>query len=743
MLFDIILPLAIADVYTYNIPSEIQYPQIGMRVLVPLGKKSIIGIIYRQHEGELPASVKVRDVLQIVDETPIITAEQLKLWEWLSSYYMCTLGEVMAAALPSEIIDDNYSAATTQYIQLAPAYLAKEAQEQLFGELKRAKKQEQLVRDFLRLAQNYQVERRVLLEQSGVSGAILRILIDKGIFLEEERPISRLRQYTGETQKPHALDSQQSRAIREIRESWQEKNVTLLHGVTSSGKTEVYIHLIEEVLKQGKQVLYLVPEIALTTQLTDRLQAVFGDKLVVYHSKFSNAERVEIYHEVKGERREAKGRVILGARSAIFLPFSDLGLIIVDEEHEPSYKQQDPAPRYHARSAAIMMAHWYGAKVLLGTATPSIESYHNALSGKYGLVEMTERFQGLQLPQITMIDLQRQYHRKEMYGHFADPLVYRIREELAKGKQVILFQNRRGYAPFLQCPSCGEVPKCPNCDVSMTYHKANRTLVCHCCGHSTSAPNHCPKCKTEYRTQGFGTERLEEEIQGLFPEARVLRMDLDSTRKKDAYQTIIDRFAKHEVDILIGTQMVTKGLHFNDVSLVAVLQADSLLNQPDFRSYEHAFQMLEQVSGRAGRTGSQGEVMIQTFDPKNSLYQHLIQHDYQGLYAEQIAERKVFGFPPYHRMIMLTLKHRDMQRLTAVSDMLQQRLQQAFGTRVSGVILPSIARTQNMYVRQIRLTIEANANIARAKEIVREQLRWVQQQTQCRGVVILPDVDPM
>ena len=757
-LYDIILPLAIADVYTYRVvdargasygtatPNGDGKAQalIGRRVLVPLGKKSVIGIIYRKHEGELPANVKVRDVLQIVDETPIVTTEQLKLWEWLSSYYMCTLGEVMAAALPSEIIDDNYSTATTQYIQLAPAYLAKEAQEQLFGELKRAKKQEQLVRDFLRLAQNYQVERRLLLEQTGVSGAILRTLIDKGIFLEEERPISRLRQYKGETQQPHSLDSQQSRAIEEIRKSWQEKNVILLHGVTSSGKTEVYIHLIEEVLQQGKQVLYLVPEIALTTQLTDRLQAVFGDRLVVYHSKFSNAERVEIYHEVKGDeamRREA--RVILGARSAIFLPFSELGLIIVDEEHEPSYKQQDPAPRYHARSAAIMMAQWYGAKVLLGTATPSIESYHNALSGKYGLVEMTERFQGLQLPTITMIDLQRQYHRKEMYGHFADPLVDRIREELAKSKQVILFQNRRGYAPFLQCPSCGEVPKCPNCDVSMTYHKANRTLVCHCCGHSTSAPNHCPKCKTEYRTQGFGTERLEEEIQGLFPEARVLRMDLDSTRKKDAYQTIIDRFAKHEVDILIGTQMVTKGLHFNDVSLVAVLQADSLLNQPDFRSYEHAFQMLEQVSGRAGRTGSQGEVMIQTFDPKNSLYQHLIAHDYQGLYSEQIVERKAFGFPPYHRMIMLTLKHRDMQRLTAASSMLQQRLQQVFGSRVSGVILPSIARTQNMYVRQIRLTIEANANIVRAKELVREHIGFVQQQSGCKGTIILPDVDPM
>ena len=757
-LYDIILPLAIADVYTYRVVDarEASYGTaapngdgkaqalIGCRVLVPLGKKSIIGIIYRQHEGELPASVKVRDVLQIIDDTPIVTAEQLKLWEWLSSYYMCTLGEVMAAALPSEIIDDNYSAATTQYIQLSPAYLAKEAQEQLLGELKRAKKQEQLVRDFLRLAQNYQVERRLLLEQSGVSGAILRTLIDKRIFLEEERPISRLRQYNGETQQPHSLDSQQSRAIAEIRESWLEKNVTLLHGVTSSGKTEVYIHLIEEALNQGKQVLYLVPEIALTTQLTDRLQAVFGDKLVVYHSKFSNAERVEIYHEVKGDeamRREA--RVILGARSAIFLPFSNLGLIIVDEEHEPSYKQQDPAPRYHARSAAIMMAHWYGAKVLLGTATPSIESYHNALSGKYSLVEMTERFQGLQLPQITMIDLQRQYHRKEMYGHFADPLVDKIREELSKGKQVILFQNRRGYAPVLQCTKCGEAPKCPNCDVTMTYHKATNSLVCHYCGHSTRIPSKCPKCGGEMRTQGFGTERLEEEIHGLFPEARVARMDLDSTRKKDAYQTIIDQFANHEVDILIGTQMVTKGLHFNDVSLVAVLQADSLLNTPDFRSYEQAFQMLEQVSGRAGRTGSQGEVMIQTFNPKNPVFEFLKAHDYEGLYRQQIAERELFKYPPYQRLIMLTLRHRDLERLEAAATLLQQRLQQSFGERVSGVIIPSVTKISNQWVRQIRLRVETTANIARAKALLKEHIAFVQQHEKCKGTIILPDVDPM
>ena len=754
-LYDIILPLAIADVYTYNIPDTLlpiancQSPITGRRVLVPLGKKSVIGIIYCRHEGELAPNIKVRDIIQVIDEQPIVTSKQFQLWEWLAQYYMCTLGEVMAAALPSEIIDDNYSAATTQYIQLSPAYLAPEAQEQLFKELQRAKKQEQLVRDFLRLAQNYQVERRVLLEQSGVSGAILRILIDKGVFLEEQRPISRLQQYTGEVQSPRTLDQQQSKALTAIQQAWEKTPVTLLHGVTSSGKTEVYIHLIDQVLKQGKQVLYLVPEIALTTQLTDRLRAVFGDQLVVYHSRFSNAERVEIYNQVKGDEakrrrgEEVKGKVILGARSAIFLPFNDMGLIIVDEEHEPSYKQQDPAPRYHARSAAIMMAHWYGAKVLLGTATPSIESYYNALTGKYGLVEMKERYKGLQLPQITMIDLQRQYHRKEMYGHFADPLVDRIREELAKGKQVILFQNRRGYAPVLQCTKCGEAPKCPNCDVTMTYHKATNSLICHYCGHSTRIPSKCPKCGGEMRTQGFGTERLEEEIKGLFPEARVARMDLDSTRKKDSYQQIIDDFAAHRVDILIGTQMVTKGLHFNDVSLVAVLQADSLLNMPDFRSYEQAFQMLEQVSGRAGRTGSQGEVMIQTFNPKNPVFEYLKAHNYEGLYKQQIAERELFKYPPYQRLIMLTLRHRDLGRLDAAATLLQQRLQQSFGERVSGVIIPSVTKVSNQWVRQIRLRVETTANIARAKALLKEHIAFVQQQDKCKGTIILPDVDPM
>ena len=770
-LVDIILPLAIADVYTYLIPEAMPYPQIGMRVLVPLGKKHIIGIVYRKHEGEIPENIRIREIVQTIDDQAIVTTKQLRLWEWLAQYYMCSMGEVLAAALPSEIIDDNYSAATTQIITLSPAYLSAEAQRSLLQSLNRAKKQQQLITDFLQLAGNgYRVERRVLLETTGVSGAVLRTLIDKGVFYEEAQTISRLRQYTGLTQEAHALDAQQTQAVKAIQAAWQEKNVTLLHGVTSSGKTEVYIHLIEETIKQGKQVLYLVPEIALTTQLTERLQAVFGKQLLVYHSRFSNAERVEIYQEVRGEelevrgerlevrgeehpkmqafsgtplRLEVRGKVILGARSAIFLPFKDLGLIIVDEEHEPSYKQQDPAPRYHARSAAIMMAGWYGAKVLLGTATPSVESYHNAVSGKYGLVEMKERYKGLQLPKITLVDLQRQYHRKEMYGHFADPVVFRIREEISKGKQVILFQNRRGYSPYLQCLNCGEVPKCPNCDVSMTYHKATHSLVCHCCGHSTNVPSMCPKCQNEMRAQGFGTERLEEEIHTLFPCARIARMDLDTTRKKDGHQRIIDQFAQHEVDILIGTQMVTKGLHFNDVSLVVVLQADSLLNQPDFRSYEHAFQMLEQVSGRAGRTGDQGEVMIQTFDPKNPVFEYLKRHDYQALYQQQIEERRLFGFPPFHRMIVLTIKHRDSARLLAGSEMLQEQLTQVFGKRVSGVIIPSIARVQNMHVRQIRIMIEVGANIAHAKELIQQQIASIHQCPKSKGCTIFADVDPM
>lgn len=742
-LVDIILPLAISDAYTYSIPVTMQYPPLGARVLVPLGKKTITGLVYRPHDAELPATVKLREVIEVIDETPIVTPDQLRLWEWMASYYMCTLGEVMAAALPSGIIDDDYIARTTQYMRLYPCWQSENALHQLQAKLYRAKAQEKLLNTFLALSVDATqlVERRVLLEESGVGSAVLKAMIDKGFFCEEKRPISRLRQYLGKTTAPHTLDTQQQWALQEVRRHWQHKNVTLLHGVTSSGKTEVYIHLIQQMLQQGKQVLYLVPEIALTTQLTDRLQAIFGNQVLVYHSRFSSAERVEIYN-ILLNASTSNPPLILGARSAIFLPFSNLGLIIVDEEHEPSYKQQDPAPRYHARSAAIMMASWHGAKVLLGTATPSVESYHNAMTGKYGLVEMKQRFQGLQLPHITMVDLQYQYHRKEMYGHFADPVVFRIREEIAKGKQVILFQNRRGYAPFLQCPACGEVPKCPNCDVSTTYHKSTSVMQCHSCGFSATAPAVCPRCGSTWKLHGAGTERLEEEIQQLFPMARVARMDLDTTRRKDAYQIIIDRFARHEVDILIGTQMVTKGLHFDGVSLVVVLQADTMINRPDFRSTEQTFQMLEQVAGRAGRTGERGEVMIQTFAPKHPLYELLRRHDFVGLYEQQLAERELFCFPPFHRLLLISLRHRDMQYVDHTAQVLMEHLRTIFGTRVSSVIVPQVARRSNQYVRQLRLRIESIANIVRAKTMLRKCIQYVTCLSDCKGTTITLDIDP-
>ena len=747
-LIDIILPLAISDVYTYRVPDTMPVPAAGVRVVVPLSKKQITGIVYRIHEEPLPDNIRVRDIIEVLDTHPIVTAQQFQLWEWIARYYMCTLGEVMTAGLPAGIIDDNYSARTVEYIRLHSDFHTQESLELILQTLRRAKTQERLLQTFVELAKTLtgEVERRELIEQSGTSSAVLSKLIDKQILCQEQRSISRLRQYSGDRRPAHALDEQQARALHEIHEQWKEKNITLLHGVTSSGKTEVYIHLIKEALQNGQQVLYLVPEIALTTQLTERLQAVFGDQVLVYHSRFSNDERVEIYHRVAESSyqrsKNGESKLILGVRSAIFLPFSNLGLVIVDEEHEPSYKQQDPAPRYHARSAAIMLSQWHAAKVLLGTATPSIESYHNALSGKYGLVEMQQRFSGLQLPKITIVDLQQQYHRKEMYGHLADPVVERIRQELSRGKQVILFQNRRGYVPFIQCPQCGQVPHCPNCDVSMTYHKSSGILACHSCGHTTTAHSVCPKCGTAWKLCGIGTERLEEEIQEFFPGTCVARMDLDTTRSKNAYQNIIDRFAQHEVDILIGTQMVTKGLHFNDVSLVVVLQADMLINKPDFRSTEQAFQMLEQVAGRAGRAGQQGEVMIQTFDPKNPIFDFLQSHDYQQLYSKEIIERKAFLFPPYCRQLMIMLRHRNCSQVEYCAALLQKRLQESFGKRISGVITPIVARRNNQHVRQLRLSIETTANIHRAKTMLHQHIHAVLQIATCKGTNIVVDVDP-
>lgn len=708
--------------------------------MVPLMRKKIEGIVLREHTEPIPPEwiAKIRPVEAIIDTTPIVSAEQLSLWQWMSDYYMCTLGEVMNAAMPAGLLDDSYAEKTTEYISL-PLHADIEANK---ASLRRAPKQLQLYEIVVQMcAPTGRVERTNLLNNAQLnSSEQLRALIAKGLLIRHEEGVSRIAPYQGPIESLHDLSPAQQKAVEQIHTFFRaEKNIVLLHGVTSSGKTDVYIHLIQEQLAQSKSVLYLVPEIALTTQLTSRLQCVFGDQLLVYHSRISDAERVEIYQAAA----QPTPRVIIGARSAIFLPITNMGLIIVDEEHEPSYKQVDPAPRYHARAAAIMLAKQHKANVLLGTATPAIESYYLAQKGVYGLVSLTERYGGAQLPTIQLVDLKRQYHRKEMYGHFSDPLVERIRETLAEGKQVILFQNRRGYAPQWQCTSCGKPPRCIQCDVPMTLHKRANELRCHYCGYHAPIPTQCPKCGGEMKTIGFGTERIEDEIQHLFPEARVLRMDLDTTRSKHAHQEIINAFAKHECDILVGTQMVTKGLHFDDVRLVAVLNADPILNQPDFRAYERAFQMLEQVAGRAGRKGQQGEVWIQSFDPTLPIFQMVKAHDYNALYEAQLAERELFNYPPFCRLIRLRIRHANNTRVHEATTYLQQYLQQVFGKRVSAVIVPSVERVQAYYIREITLRIEHNAPIVEAKRRLQQAITHLMANSIAKGIQITIDIDPM
>lgn len=760
---DVILPLAISEAYTYAVPEPLPLPAPGARVLVPLGKKQITGIVLQLHpteetgankqELDTKKGITIRPILEVLDldENALwIDKEQLRLWQWIAQYYMCTLGEVLIAALPSGILDDDYTARTVSYIQWGEGWDKDKANEAVSN---RAVKQKNVLATFVRLSEGNTakndggkfsggsgIEKRWLIEESGEGTAIVRTLVERGILKEVQKEVSRLIPYTGNVAPAHPLSAAQAKAYEQIIEEWKEKAVCLLYGVTSSGKTEVYIHLIQHTLAQGKSALFLVPEIALTTQLTARLQAVFGNKLLVYHSRFSQEQRVEIYKEVL-ENKEAK--IIIGARSAVFLPFHDLGLIIVDEEHEPSYKQQDPAPRYHARSVAQMLGRWHGAKVLLGSATPAIETYFHARRGTFGLVELTERYAGLQLPNIHIIDLKEQYRRKEMYGHLSDPLVAHMHEELRKGKQIILFQNRRGYAPIYQCTSCGNIPKCGQCDVTLTVHKQSNELVCHYCGYHTAIPKACPSCGAEMKEMGFGTERIEEEVKELFPKARVLRMDLDTTRNKNAHQEIINAVARHEVDILIGTQMVSKGLHFDDVSTVAVLNADGMLSQPDFRSIEKSYQQLEQVAGRAGRKGAQGEVFIQTFDKEQSVFGFVEAHHYFGLYHAQLADRQLFHYPPYYRMISVSIKHTNLERVVLAAEVLQICLQRIFGDLVSAVIVPSNSRIRNTHIRQIHLRIPAQANVQEAKRLLQEQIKWCTAQQGCKGVAIVCDVDTL
>ena len=617
----------------------------------------------------------------------------------------------------------------------------------LFNELSRAKKQLAVLMKYVELSGwaeqgKYlkEVSRKELLEKAGASSSVFNGLLEKGIFEVYHQEIGRLDKTEKSLSEMNGLNASQQEALQSVLESFKQKNVCLLHGVTSSGKTEIYIHLIQEALRQGKQVLYLLPEIALTTQITERLKRVFGNRLGVYHSKFPDAERVEIWQKQLGEKEYD---VILGVRSSIFLPFKRLGLVIVDEEHENTYKQQDPAPRYHARSSAIMLASMYGAKVLLGTATPSVESYFNATNGKYGLVELKERFKDIQLPHIECVDIKELAHQKRMQGPFSPMLVKEIRQALDKKEQVILFQNRRGFAPMIECHTCGWVPKCKNCDVSLTYHKGLNLLTCHYCGCTYPVPRSCPACGgVELQHKGFGTERIEDDIKLIFPEARVARMDLDTTRTRSAYEKIIADFEGGKTDILIGTQMVSKGLDFENVSMVGILNADSMLNYPDFRSYERAYQLMAQVAGRAGRKNKQGLVILQTKSPELPVIHQVIRNDYEGLYFDQLTERQLFRYPPYYRLIYVYLKHRKESVLEQASDMMAQYLRSALGDRVLGPDKPPVARVQTLYIKKMIVKVEQTASMAKVRDYLLSVQRAIVEDERFRSLLVYYDVEP-
>jgi primosomal protein N' (replication factor Y) len=651
------------------------------------------------------------------------------------------------AIFVKEDLKRNYKPRTEARVRLVNRGLDELGMMALFNELSRAKKQLAVLMKYVELSgwssrdeSLNEVAKKELLEKANATTTIFNGLVDKGIFEVYYQEIGRLDKSEVSLSEGNVLNPSQQMAFTSILENFRQKSVCLLHGVTSSGKTEIYIHLIQEALRQGKQVLYLLPEIALTTQITERLKRVFGNRLGVYHSKFPDAERVEIWQKQLGEKEYD---VILGVRSSIFLPFKRLGLVIVDEEHENTYKQQDPAPRYHARSSAIMLASMYGAKVLLGTATPSVESYFNATNGKYGLVELKERFKDIQLPHIECVDIKELAHQKRMQGPFSPMLVKEIRQALDKKEQVILFQNRRGFAPMIECHTCGWVPKCKNCDVSLTYHKGLNVLTCHYCGYTYPVPRSCPACGgLELQHKGFGTERIEDDIKLIFPEARVARMDLDTTRTRSAYEKIIADFEGGKTDILIGTQMVSKGLDFDRVSIVGILNADSMLNYPDFRSYERAFQLMAQVAGRAGRKNKQGLVILQTKSPDLPVIHQVMRNDYEGLYLDQLAERQLFRYPPYYRLIYVYLKHRKESVLEQASDMMAQYLRSALGDRVLGPDKPPVARVQTLYIKKMIVKVEQTASMAKVRDYLLSVQRAIVEDERFRSLIVYYDVEP-
>ena len=803
---DVILPLPVKGSFTYTVPKGVDLTN-GQRVVVEFGSRKLYTAIVLSVHPNKPEEHKAKELLAVLDEEAIVNEKQLQFWQWISSYYMCNLGEVMNAALPSSFklaseskviihtdFDGDLAGLTKDESSIVNALLhqddllvqdiisltnsksvfsiinemirkvivlVKEDLHDKYKEriirivelvdndlkIKLSSKQEQLVLFFTDLKIKFPKKKwKVpdLLKKAKVSRGVLDALVKKGVFKIELQSISRLLNDFKKIEPSKKLTKAQQKAYRQIKEVFKSKKVCLLYGITSSGKTEIYIKLIEEQLAKGKQVLYLLPEIALTTQIINRLRKHFGNKVGLTHSHLNNSERVEVWKAVQEKDKEkVQYPIMLGARSALFLPYDNLGLIIVEEEHDSSYKQYHPAPRYHARDGAIYLANIHNASLLLGSATPALESFYNAKKGKYNLVELSSRYQDLELPKIECVDIRKAHLKKQMQAQFSPKLLTEIKETIANGKQVILFQNRRGYSPVLSCTVCAFTPNCKHCDVSLTYHKWLKKIKCHYCGYTENIPSVCPICNSiDFKSKGFGTEQIQESLNALLPEAIISRMDYDTTRKKYAHQEIIREFEQGRIDILVGTQMVTKGLDFDNVAVVGILNADNMLHYPDFRAYERAFQLMMQVAGRAGRKGKQGKVLLQTYDEKHSVIQLLKAHDFRQFYIEQIAERKIFNYPPFSRLIAITLKHKDKNQLDKASAQLASQMRKSFGYRVLGPEYPAISRIRNYFHKDILLKIEQKSSVKKAKTILAIIIENLQEQKDFRSIRIIINVDP-
>ncbi|WP_430408953.1 replication restart helicase PriA [Kordia sp.] len=810
---DVILPIPLQRLFTYSITeAEAHFLQQGMRVAVPFGKSKVYtALVYKIHQTA-PEVYEAKEIQQILDETPIITKQQLQHWEWISSYYMASLGEVFRSAVPSafllesetiiskrvdnevdesslkddeflifealqhqsllkiqeistilgkkkvlpvltrliekgviqvyEEIYEQYKPKLVRYVKLHANYTNEKSLQTLLDSLNRAKKQREVILTLFSLSATTKqpITVKELSKQSNTSSAVIKTLIDKEIlsayYIQKDRVV-----YDGEeVEASKQLNQYQAEAYETIKTAFTTQDVCLLYGITSSGKTEVYVKLIEEIIATGKQVLYLLPEIALTTQLIDRLQNYFGEKVAIYHSKYSIHERVEVWNNVLDNK--PKAQIVLGARSSLFLPFSNLGLVIVDEEHETSFKQFDPAPRYHARDAAIVLAKLHHGKIILGSATPSIESYYNTKVNKYAIATITRRYGDVLLPDMELVDIKEKHRKKRMKGHFSDRLLEEIEETIGNGEQVILFQNRRGYAPIIECNTCGHSPQCPNCDVSLTYHHYKNQLRCHYCSHHIAMQQQCLACGShELDSKGFGTQQIEEELKELLPNVKVGRMDLDTTRGKYGYQKIISSFEQQEIQILVGTQMLTKGLDFRNVNLVGIMNADSMLNFPDFRAHERSFQLIQQVAGRAGRTKKRGKVIVQTYNPYHQILQQVSVGNYEGMFTDQLNDRRQFHYPPFYRLIKITVKHKEYNRVNESAAWFAKSLRNSFGDNVLGPEFPPVARIRNLYLKHILLKIPKQQSLAKTKDVITRVKNSFSSIASYRSVRVIVDVD--